>query len=101
MKQSPSILFLLSALICIASSDTATANDGPQWRGPDRSDVSKESGLLKSWPANGPKRMWLFENAGNAYAGPAIVGDKYFTLGTRDNSEILLILNADTGKELR
>ena len=44
--------------------------------------------------------MWLFENAGNGYSGPAIVAGKLFTLGTRDGSEILLILDANTGKEL-
>jgi hypothetical protein len=42
----------------------ANSLDWPQWRGPDRTDVSMETGLLKSWPADGPKRLWLFENAG-------------------------------------
>jgi outer membrane protein assembly factor BamB len=76
------------------------AHDWPQWRGPDRSDVSKETGLLKSWPAEGPKRVWLFENAGSGYSGPAIADGKFFTVGTRDGSEILLVLDANTGKEL-
>ena len=74
--------------------------DWPQWRGPDRSDVSRETGLLKSWPPGGPKRVWLYENAGNGYSGPAIVGGKLFTLGTRDQSESLIALDAGTGKEL-
>ncbi len=43
----------------------ATALDWPQWRGPDRSDVSKETGLLKQWPEGGPKQVWLYKNAGN------------------------------------
>ncbi|MGH7955536.1 MAG: PQQ-binding-like beta-propeller repeat protein [Opitutaceae bacterium] len=74
--------------------------DWPQWRGPDRSDVSKETGLLKFWPEGGPKRIWLFENAGNGYSGPAIAKGKLFTIGTRDGNEILLVLDANTGKEL-
>jgi outer membrane protein assembly factor BamB len=74
--------------------------DWPQWRGPDRSDVSRETGLLKSWPQGGPKRVWLFENAGNGYSGPAIVKGKLFTLGTRDGNEVLLILDANSGKEI-
>ncbi len=73
--------------------------DWPQWRGPDRTHVSKESGLLKSWPEGGPKRVWLFENAGAGYSGPAIVNGKFYTMGTRDGSEILLVLDANTGKE--
>jgi len=88
----------LTALLVFAS--TALAADWPQWRGPDRTDISKETGLLKQWPAEGPKRLWLFEKAGAGYSGPAIVGGKMFTLGTRENQEVLLALDANTGKEL-
>src|SRR5882672_2338133 len=89
-----SLGFFLNSLL------VAAANDWPQWRGPDRTDVSKETGLLKQWPAEGPQRVWLFKNAGNGYSGPAIVNGKLFTMGTRDGSEILLALDANTGKEL-
>lgn len=78
----------------------AAGFDWPQWRGPDRTDISKETGLLKTWPEGGPKRVWLYENAGSGYSGPAIVNGKFFTVGTRDGSEILLVLDANTGKEL-
>jgi outer membrane protein assembly factor BamB len=93
----------LAALIALAAtvaSTFAATFDWPQWRGPNRDDVSKETGLLRSWPEGGPKRVWLYENGGNGYSGPAIVAGKLFTLGTRDNAEILLALDADTGKEL-
>lgn len=92
-------ILALVALSFITSSFAANF-DWPQWRGPNRDDVSKETGLLKSWPAGGPKRVWLYTNGGNAYSGPAIVNGKLFTMGTRDNSEILLALDANTGKEL-
>lgn len=98
MKYSRTTLVVSLALACVAP--CAHASDWPQWRGPDRTDVSKETGLLKSWPAGGPKRVWLFENAGAGYAGPAIVAGKLFTMGTRDGGEILFALDADTGKEL-
>jgi outer membrane protein assembly factor BamB len=78
----------------------AAGLDWPQWRGPDRTDVSQETGLLKAWPEGGPKRLWLFEKAGNGYSGPAIAKGKLFTVGTRDEAEILLVLDAATGKEL-
>ena len=93
----------LAALIATATCSLPALNanlDWPQWRGPDRSGASKETGLLKTWPAGGPKRVWLYENAGNGYSGPAIVNGKLYTLGTRDGNEILLILDANTGKEL-
>lgn len=78
----------------------ARAADWPQWRGADRSGISAETGLLKKWPAAGPKRVWLYDKAGAGYSAPAIVGGKFYTLGTRDGNEILLVLDANTGKEL-
>jgi outer membrane protein assembly factor BamB len=101
MTLSPRLLTALVTLAMLARHDLTAGLDWPQWRGPDRTDVSKETGLLKAWPEGGPKRIWLHENAGNGYSGPAIVGGKLFTLGTRDGNEILLILDANTGKELQ
>src|SRR5215213_6224184 len=93
----------LAALIALTSFSAAAiaANfDWPQWRGPNRDDVSKETGLIKAWPQGGPKKLWSYENAGNGYSGPAIAGGKLFTLGTRENAEVLIALDANTGKEL-
>jgi outer membrane protein assembly factor BamB len=73
--------------------------DWTQWRGPDRSDVSKETGLLKSWPAGGPKKVWMFENAGSGYAGFSVVKGRLYTMGTRSDSDALLCLDASTGQE--
>jgi outer membrane protein assembly factor BamB len=101
MNTSPKILAAAIALVALSTAHlSANDFDWPQWRGADRSDTSKETGLLKAWPAGGPKRVWLFENAGKGYSGPAIVKGKFFTIGTRGGSEILLILDANTGKEL-
>src|SRR5436309_162918 len=50
----------------------ALAADWPQWRGPDRTDISKETGLLRSWPKNGPALVWTCKEAGTGYSGPAI-----------------------------
>lgn len=88
--------------ICMAvlSAALADGSDWPQWRGPDRTDVSKETGLLKDWPEGGPKEVWVFKDAGVGYSGPSIVSGKLFTMGTRDQSEILMQLDANTGKEI-
>ncbi len=76
------------------------AGDWPQWRGPDRTDVSSETGLLKEWPSAGPKRLWLNENVGLGYSGYSIVQGKLFTMGARESDEFLLCLDAVSGKEL-
>lgn len=93
----PLVTFLALAL---ATPAALSAKDWPQWRGPDRTDVSTETGLLKSWPAGGPKQVWLFKNAGQGYSSFAIAAGKLYTLGTRDGAEILLALDAATGAEL-
>ena len=58
-------LFLVIALCAFASQAVAqTAALWPQWRGPNRDGISKETGLLKEWPANGPSLVWKAAGAG-------------------------------------
>lgn len=78
----------------------ANAADWPQWRGPTRDDHSPDTGLLKEWPKEGPKRAWLFEKAGLGYAGYSIAGGKLFTMGLRNDQEYLIAIDTKTGKEL-
>jgi outer membrane protein assembly factor BamB len=94
----PATLLALSLFSSVSLG--AAGLDWSQWRGPDRSGVSAETGLLKKWPASGPQRVWLYSKAGAGYSAPAIVGGKLYTMGTRDNREVLLVLDANTGNEL-
>jgi outer membrane protein assembly factor BamB len=76
------------------------ASDWPQWRGPDRDDVSRETGLLKTWPKGGPKLLWTFREAGAGYSGPAVVGDRLYSLGADDKSDTIYALDVETGKKV-
>ena len=87
-------------LIAASAPAAGTSFDWPQWRGQTRDDLSKETGLLKQWPAEGPKKIWSFTNAGQGYSGFAVAGGKLFTMGTRDGSEVLMCLDAAKGNEL-
>jgi outer membrane protein assembly factor BamB len=89
---------LVTAYCALALS--AVGADWPQWRGPDRTDISRETGLLTSWSAGGPPLLWTYDAAGIGYSGPAIVGDRLFTMGSRDEVEYLYALNTQTGKEV-
>lgn len=71
--------------------------DWPTFRGGDRTDISKETGLLKSWPAGGPKQVWQFTEAGNGYGGMAVVDGVLYTLGTVGDDEVVFALDAATG----
>ncbi|HMJ64906.1 MAG TPA: polyvinylalcohol dehydrogenase, partial [Candidatus Binatia bacterium] len=93
-------LGMTGILALSAGSLSAADFDWPQWRGPDRTAVSKEAGLLKNWPQSGPKRLWIYEKAGYGYSGPSVAKGKLFTIGTREDSECVLALDADNGTEL-
>ncbi|MGV3773282.1 MAG: PQQ-binding-like beta-propeller repeat protein [Verrucomicrobiales bacterium] len=90
----------LALAVLALTSQLALAADWPHWRGPQRTGISNEKGLLQEWPESGPKQNWVYKNAGNAYSGPAIVAGKLYTLGTRNNKEVLLALDTKSGKEL-
>jgi outer membrane protein assembly factor BamB len=84
----------------LALSLPALGNDWPQWRGPDRTDVSKETGLLKSWPEKGPRLLWTFKDAGIGYSGPAIVGDRLYSMGADDENEYVFALDVKNGEKI-
>jgi outer membrane protein assembly factor BamB len=94
------LCYPLLTLVTLSVAWASEGNSWPQWRGPDRTDVSKETGLLKEWPAKGPTKLWTFKDAGEGYAGFAIVDGKLYTMGARDGKEYLLVLDAEAGKEL-
>ena len=94
----PILLSLLPSLVLAVT--PVASGDWPQWRGPARDDLSTETGLLKQWPADGPKKLWSFTNAGQGYSGFSVVGGKLFTLGTRDGGEVVICLDAAKGTEL-
>lgn len=72
----------------------------PSWRGPDRTDVSQETGLLKEWPKDGPQQLWVNSDVGLGYSGFAVVGGKLFTMGAREDTEYLICVDVSNGKEL-
>jgi outer membrane protein assembly factor BamB len=88
---------LVAALLACAV--PLLAADWPQWRGPDRTGVSKETGLLKEWPKDGPKQLWKNNEVGGGYSTPSVVGDRVYLLGSKDKDEYLIVLDTAEGKE--
>ncbi len=79
----------------------ALAADWPQWRGPKRDGTTAETGLLKQWPAEGPRLLWKNDTVGGGYSTPAVVGNQVYLLGDKDKEEYLIVLDAAGGKEVR
>ena len=78
----------------------ATAADWPQWRGPNRDGISRETGLLRSWPAGGPRLVWKAQGLGEGYSNLAIVGGRIFTQGQRGRAQFVIALDKASGKKL-
>jgi outer membrane protein assembly factor BamB len=72
----------------------------PQWQGPFRNGLTKETGLVKEWPDGGPKQKWLFDECGAGYAGPAIADGRLFILGERNGVAQLMAIDVESGREL-
>ncbi len=71
--------------------------DWPQWRGPRRDGVSRETGLLTRWPRTGPARVWSTEDLGGGYGSVAVQGGRVFVQGMRAAQSVVTSLDADTG----
>ena len=91
---------LLSLLSCVLLSSSATALDWPQWQGPDRNAVSKETGLLKEWPKGGPPLAWQTKGLGGGDSAPAVADGRLFGMGNRGEDEVVWVLSEKDGKQV-
>jgi len=108
----PPVLLLLCGLLFVS---TVRGDDWPQWMGPGRDGVWRETGTLERFPQAGPRVLWRTPIAAG-YAGPSVAGERVFVMdfvtpdgrgtnnpGARDKLsgvERLLCLDRDTGREV-
>lgn len=96
MRTMRALLFLM----CVASVSLAQSNaNWPQWRGPNRDGLSKETGLLKQWPTEGPPLVWKASGAGRGYSSFSLANGKLFTMGLRGDREFVIAFDIASGKE--
>lgn len=78
-----------------------SAADWPQWRGSERNGISKESGLLKQWPAEGPKLLWQVNDIGDGFSTPVVVGARIYLMSNRGmENEFVQALSTKDGKPI-
>jgi outer membrane protein assembly factor BamB len=99
-----------------AAATSLRADDWPQWLGPRRDGVWRETGIVETLPTNGLKFRWRTA-IGGGYSGPAVVGDRVYVMdrqlatgakipanafarGEIPGSERVLCLDASNGKIL-
>ena len=91
------VVSVLSSALLLSS---ATAADWPQWQGPDRNGISRETGLLKDWPKEGPPLAWKITGLGGGDSAPSIAAGKVFGMANRGEDEVVWALSETDGKEI-
>jgi hypothetical protein len=70
-------LAILAGFFCMSLG----AQDVAQWRGPQRTGIYNEKGLLKQWPESGPKMIWHFDELGEGHSSAAVTSSGVYTTG--------------------
>jgi outer membrane protein assembly factor BamB len=86
---------LPAAVLCLL----ALAADWPQFLGPARNGRSPETGLLTSWRAEGPPRLWE-KTVGSGFSAPVVSGSRLVLFHRIGNEEIVQCFDAATGQDL-
>jgi PQQ-like domain len=91
---------LLVPVMVAWSTSAVFGADWPAIYGPARNNVSDQKGLLRTWPAEGPKVLWTAP-VGLGFGGPAVSDGKVYLLD-RDEAvgDTLRVLDLASGKEL-
>jgi len=85
------IRFGLALAWCFAAGASARAElksaPWPQWRGPERSGKSPETGLNTNWEERKPQLLWQLEGMGEGFASVSVAGGRLFTTGNKEGSQ--------------
>jgi outer membrane protein assembly factor BamB len=88
--------FFTIGLAWLCAGALARSQDWPQWRGPQRDGVWRETGLLPSIPASGLEVRWRAK-VGNGYSGPVVAQRRVFVFDHVFNPEAERVLCFDEG----
>lgn len=84
---------MVAAFCILLTNGIARSADWPQWRGPERTGISAETGLLASWPDEGPRLAWKKTGLGIGFSTPAVAGRRLYVMGDRGGSEWIVALD--------
>ena len=78
----------------------SSSGDWNQFRGPNRDNLSPETGLLTSWPGQGPPQAWVARGIGEGYSAVSISNGRVYTMGNVDDEEKVLCLDLASGNRI-
>jgi len=90
-----SLLLLVSSL---SAAERAVGSDWPGFLGPTGDGKSSETGISKSWNADGPPLLWQLP-VGEGYAAPSVADGRLFLFDRHGDTVRLTCMNPRTGKE--
>jgi outer membrane protein assembly factor BamB len=69
------------------------------WRGPGRTGIYNETGLLKSWPESGPALLWEATGIGMGYSSATVTNGDIYITGIRGDKDVLTAFTQDGKKK--
>ena len=72
----------------------------PGFRGPARTGLSRDTGLLKEWPRDGPPLAWKASGVGAGFSSVSLADGRVFTMGDLKDASHVQALDGATGKSL-
>jgi outer membrane protein assembly factor BamB len=93
-----SVILALGGLTSLSLRE-ASAENWPQWRGPQNDGISPETGLPVQWNKT-ENVAWRLPLPGPAGATPVVWGDQIFLTSSKSGGDLLLISVSTAGKKL-
>lgn len=89
----------LTLFVCAFTASAAVAAEPasgwPQWRGPQRDNISSFQGLSKDWTAQPPALLWKTAGLGGGYASVSIADGRLYTTGNIDDAQHIIAVDLD------
>lgn len=63
------------------------------WRGPGRTGIYNEPGLMKTWPSSGPLLLWEATGIGMGYSSATVTNDAVYITGQKGDKDVLTSFN--------
>jgi outer membrane protein assembly factor BamB len=90
---------LLIALILTGAVIDVSIGQDYGWRGPGRTGIYNEKGLMKSWPASGPAMRWEVTGIGKGYSSATVTDDAVYITGSKGENDVLTAFTLDGRKK--
>ncbi len=84
---------ILTIILLALFSGSIGAQKISDWRPENRTGVSVETGLMKSWPASGPTMLWSNLELGKGYSSPSFGTSTIYITGIKGTDDLLYALD--------